>query len=89
MKSHIPKVQIAFIALFVVTFVGLLSYQALYIWPIQRCEAVGHWWDPQDKVCAVPIPISMFTGRKIGGRLVLQRAARPAAKSAAKPAAAR
>jgi len=28
-----------------------------------RCEARGDWWDDQDKVCAVPIPITTLTRR--------------------------
>jgi len=82
MKSHIPKVQLGFVAAFVVIFAGLLIYQAYYIWPAQRCEAHGDWWDEKDKVCAVPVPISMFTGRRVGGKLVLQPAPHPAAKPA-------
>jgi hypothetical protein len=79
MKSRIPQVQIGVLAAFVLIFVGLLIYQSLYIWPVQRCEAHGDWWDEKDHVCAVPVPISMFTGRTVGGKLVVAPA-RPAAK---------
>lgn len=28
-----------------------------------RCEAKGDWWDDQDRVCAVPMPITTLTRR--------------------------
>ncbi|HKT54620.1 MAG TPA: hypothetical protein VJP88_09215 [Caulobacteraceae bacterium] len=31
--------------------------------PKARCEAKGDWWDAEDHVCAVPMPLSRFTGR--------------------------
>jgi hypothetical protein len=31
-----------------------------------RCEARGDWWDEQDKVCAVPMPVTTLTHRPAG-----------------------
>jgi hypothetical protein len=31
-----------------------------------RCEAKGDWWDDQDKLCAVPMPITTLTHRPAG-----------------------
>jgi hypothetical protein len=80
MKSRIPSIQWAFLIAFGVVCAGLLAYQALYVWPSEQCESQGDWWDPASRTCAVPMPISHFTGRKIGGELVLRRAAPAAAK---------
>ncbi|HEY2658520.1 MAG TPA: hypothetical protein VGI79_02280 [Caulobacteraceae bacterium] len=71
MKSNIPKIRLGFLILFAVLCAAMITYQIMYVWPAQRCEAVGDWWDPRDRVCAVPIPISQFTGRKIDGKLVV------------------
>ena len=88
MKSNIPKIRLGFLIVFAVLSAAMATYQVMYVWPSQRCEAMGDWWDPRDRVCAVPIPISQFTGRKIDGKLVLTRnpppsAPKPPAKSAA------
>jgi hypothetical protein len=42
---------------------GLFAYEAYYVWPVQRCEANGHWWDAKDHACATPIQIWEITGR--------------------------
>jgi hypothetical protein len=34
--------------------------------PRQDCERKGAWWDPEERVCATPIDIRMFTGRDRG-----------------------
>ena len=84
MKSNIPRIRLGFLIVFAVLCAAMVTYQIMYVWPSQRCEAVGDWWDPRDRVCAVPIPISQFTGRRIDGKLVVTR---NPTKAAAKPAA--
>jgi hypothetical protein len=76
MKSRIPAIQLAFLIAFGVICAGLVAYQALYIWPENACEHNGDWWDPSSRTCAKPIPISQFTGRKVGGKLVIERVSR-------------
>ncbi len=73
MKSNIPKIRLGFVIVFAVLCAAMIAYQILYVWPAQRCEAMGDWWDPRDRVCAVPMPISHFTGRRIGDKLVVTR----------------
>lgn len=87
MKSRIPQVQIAFVALLAISGIGIVGYQAYFIWPVDKCENHGDWWDPKDRVCAVPMPISQFTGRRVDGKLVIERRVQAAAApaSAAKP----
>ena len=69
-----------FLAAFVIVCAGVFTYEALYIWPIERCEDHGGWWDGLDKVCAVPVPISQFTGRTVGGKLLVAPAPKPTVK---------
>ena len=71
MKSNITKIGYGFLITFGVLCAAVVAFQVYYIWPANRCEAMGDWWDPQDRVCAVPMPISQFTGRKVGGKEVL------------------
>jgi hypothetical protein len=33
------------------------------VWPAQRCDREGLWWDQRDRQCLSPIPIERFTGR--------------------------
>jgi hypothetical protein len=54
------------VALFLAVSLGLWAREALYVWPRKACEARGDWWDPHDRVCAVPISVTKFTGRPIG-----------------------
>ncbi len=79
MKSVIPLVQILVLIGFLVACAGVVAYQVYFVWPVERCEANGNWWDPKDHVCAVPMPISQFTGRKVDGKLVIEHRAEPAA----------
>jgi len=73
MKSNISKIQTGFLVGFVVISVVIFAYQVFYVWPVRQCEERGDWWDEKDGVCAVPLPISQFTGRKIDGKLVIER----------------
>ena len=66
--SFIPRMQIAFVVLFLLACVGLLflhpSKQQPGVGndPQSQCEAKGLWWDDQDKICAVPTPLATITG---------------------------
>jgi hypothetical protein len=77
MKSNLSKIGTGFLIGFAVLCVALVAYQAYYIWPMQRCEETGNWWDPEDRVCATPLPIAQFTGRKVNGKEVITRMATP------------
>ena len=71
MKSNLSKIGLGFLITFALLCVAIVAFQAYYVWPANRCEAKGDWWDPEDHVCAVPMPISQFTGRKIGNKEVV------------------
>jgi hypothetical protein len=74
-RSATLWVQLLFLALFLVAAVWLA-----FLHPADqaaasraaggdaraRCEARGDWWDDQDKVCAVPMPITTLTRRPAG-----------------------
>ena len=81
MKSRLPKIRLGFLVAFGVMCAAIVAFQAYYVWPAQKCEDKGDWWEPQSRVCAVPIPISAFTGRKIGDKLVITE--RPQVKASA------
>jgi hypothetical protein len=53
-----------FISAFAFSCAAVVLYQVYYIIPRDRCEAAGHWWDPQSRICGVPITLSTLTGRK-------------------------
>jgi len=57
------RVQVAYIGLFLIVCAGVFAYEALYIWPMQQCEADGGWWSMKYRLCATPIPIWRITGR--------------------------
>ena len=67
-RSMVPRVQIAFAVIFLLVCVGLLFLHPSKQQPgpgndpQSQCEAKGLWWDPQDKICAVPTPLATITG---------------------------
>jgi len=65
MNPTIDRLKLIFLVIFAICCVGIWTYQALYVWPRNKCEAMGDWWDWRDRVCAVPMPIWRFTGRGI------------------------
>ena len=63
----LSRVQIAYVALFVIVCASVIIYEALYIWPAERCEQSGGWWSARYRACGTPIPIWRFTGRLPSG----------------------
>jgi hypothetical protein len=66
MNRTIDRVKLVFLLIFAILCVIAWSYQALYVWPRNKCEKMGDWWDWRDRVCAVPMPIWRITGRAPG-----------------------
>lgn len=52
-----------FLAAFAVLVAASWGFQYFWVWPAQRCEAKLSWWDPESRVCATPVDISIFTRR--------------------------
>lgn len=81
MLRLLNRVQLAYLGLFIAACISVFAYQAIYVWPVQKCEAHGGWWSAKYHMCATPIPIWRFTGRLPG-----QAAAAPHAPGAGLPA---
>ena len=88
MKSNINRIGVGFLVAFFVISGGLLAYDVFFVWPIKTCEEHGHWWDEKDHTCAVPVPLSVLTGRHVS-TAPKPIAPRTVAPALTKPAAAR
>jgi hypothetical protein len=71
------RVQLAYLCLFLCASALLFGYAAVEVWPAERCNSEGGWWDPQDRICATPIPIERITGRKAHAPVVVTAPAGP------------
>jgi hypothetical protein len=86
MSRIIDRLKLVFLGVFVLSLVGIFAYQAYVVWPAERCEAQGDWWDPDGRVCARPVLISDITGRTIPERKAAEAAAAAAKAEAEKTA---
>jgi hypothetical protein len=66
MKITILQLKLLFLVLFAVGCVATWTYQVMYVWPRDKCEARGAWWDPRTRICATPIMLPKLTGRPFG-----------------------
>jgi hypothetical protein len=66
MTRFYNRLMLGFGALFVLGVVLAFGYQLMYVIPAQKCETVGHWWEPSTRICATPIYLPHITGRPIG-----------------------
>jgi hypothetical protein len=57
------RVQFIYLGIFLAACAGLFAYESIFVWPPQRCEAKGSWWNAQDRECDTPILIWRLTGR--------------------------
>ncbi|HXV01506.1 MAG TPA: hypothetical protein VG166_13510 [Caulobacteraceae bacterium] len=67
MERWITSAKLTALALFLVMSAGAVAYEAIYVWPIHRCEDHGNWWDARDRQCLTPIPVEHFTKRAMAG----------------------
>ncbi len=88
MNSTIDRIKLIFLGLFVIACAAIWGYQTIYVWPKQRCEAQGDWWDDEDRECAVPVPIWTFTHRRPGEVAPVASRAVAAKPAASRPKAA-
>jgi hypothetical protein len=86
MSRIIDRLKLVFLGVFVLSLVAIFAYQAYVVWPAERCEAQGDWWDPDGRVCARPVLISDITGRTIPERKAAEQAAAAAKAEAEKVA---
>ena len=65
MDRTIFRIKLIFLAIFVVASVGVWAYHGLYVWPRDKCEKSGGWYDPQSRQCGRVIYIPDITGRYV------------------------
>jgi len=63
MDRWIANAKLIVLSLFLTVSLGTLGYHMLYVWPAQRCETRGAWWDARDRQCLTPLPIWRITHR--------------------------
>ena len=63
MNPNIERLKLIFIAAFLVAVVIVGVWQVGWIIPQKRCEAAHRWWDPGERVCAMPVLITTITRR--------------------------
>ena len=82
MNRAIQKLTLFFVGVFAVCCVGVAVYQVVWVLPEKRCEERGWWWDPDTRLCGMPVSVTSFTHRPIGSPKVT-----PTKPAAAKPSA--
>ena len=83
MNRTIDRLKLIFLGLFIVLSAGTLVYHVGCVWPGQKCEEAGDWWDWRSRTCASPILISDITGRVIKNDETRNAAKADAAKARA------
>jgi hypothetical protein len=66
MNGPFNTIKLIFIGVFFVCCVVIWGYQALYVWPRNKCEKHGGWFDPGTRTCGQVIYIPNLTGRVPG-----------------------
>lgn len=64
----INRLKLIFLGIFAMSSVAIATYHGIWVWPAQRCEARGAWWDNATRTCATPVPLYVLTGRGPGGK---------------------
>jgi len=96
MNANIERMKlifIAFLAVFVVSAIGVGVWQVGWVIPRNKCEKEQRkWWDADQRVCAQPVLVSDITGRVITddkalaeAKKAIGRPAGPAPKAAPEP----
>ncbi len=63
MNPNIERLKLIFVAAFVLAVVGVMVWQIGWIMPQKKCEKAHRWWDPGERVCAMPVLITTITRR--------------------------
>ncbi len=63
MNAWITNTKYIIVGLFLVSSLAATAYQWWYVWPVQKCDRAGAWWDAADHQCLTPMPIWRITGR--------------------------
>ena len=81
MNKIFGRTKLIFVGLFALAVAGVWGYHYFYVWPGERCKAMGRWWAAEERVCGVPI--SVMTGLPLS----TSPATAPATPAPAEPAA--
>ncbi|HEY1449280.1 MAG TPA: hypothetical protein VGF33_12170 [Caulobacteraceae bacterium] len=84
MERWFTTAKLVVLTMFLAVTAGMVGYQMLYVWPAERCEKQGAWWDQRDRECLSPIPIERFTGRDFSAYKAVPASPAPATKPAAR-----
>jgi len=63
MNRWIANTKYVVFAFFLIASLSATAYQWWYVWPAEKCDQAGSWWDAQDHQCLVPMLIWRITGR--------------------------
>lgn len=63
MNHWITNAKLIVTGLAVIAVLATIGYEWRYVWPVQKCEQHGAWWDPRDRQCLTPMPIWRITQR--------------------------
>lgn len=66
MQVTIQRLKIVFLGVFLVSSAAVFIYHYYWVWPRDRCESAGRWWEPGERICAQPIMLPKLTGRPFG-----------------------
>ncbi len=66
MNRWIVSTRYIVLGMFIAACLGVTAYEWWFVWPVQKCDKAGAWWDPADHQCLTPMPIWRFTGREPG-----------------------
>ena len=65
MDRTITRIKLLFVGVFFVACCGVWAYQVFYIWPREKCEQGGGWFDPGSRQCGRVIYLPDVTGRYV------------------------
>ncbi len=88
MNRWITTTKLVLVGLFVVATLSAAAYDWWFVWPAQKCDQAGAWWDPKDHQCLTPMPIWRITGHLPGTTSPAAARTAPTAPAAKAPAAA-
>ncbi len=63
MHRLIANITYIVLGLFLVSSLTAAAYQWWFVWPVDKCDRAGAWWDVRDHQCLTPLPVWRITGR--------------------------
>ena len=65
MHRTVTRIKLIFLAIFLVASLGVWAYHGLYVWPRDKCENGGGWYDRRSGQCGRVVYIPDITGRYV------------------------